>query len=92
MASCDYCKTLYFCHAIAWTLPSRNTKQKCHPINYNWGVDESGYTPCMHVVWFKRDLRIHDHIPLSTLAYIPVYILEPDLWNEPDMSTRQFLF
>lgn len=54
------------------------------------------YTPCMHVVWFKRDLRIHDHIPLSlaTLAgpTFPVYILEPDLWNEPDMSTRQFLF
>ena len=39
-----------------------------------------GYT----VVWFKRDLRVHDHAPLAhAAAHGPVlclYVLEPSLW------------
>jgi deoxyribodipyrimidine photo-lyase len=50
----------------------------------------------MQIVWFKRDLRIHDHDALTmALSYgdvIPVYILEPDLWQQPDMSHRQYIF
>lgn len=50
----------------------------------------------MQVVWFKRDLRIEDHQALSEAAkYGPVlllYILEPALWKQPDVSQRQYLF
>ena len=50
----------------------------------------------VEVVWFKRDLRIHDHEPLTLAAkkgpVLPIYIFEPDLWLQPDMSLRQYLF
>lgn len=50
----------------------------------------------MHIVWFKRDLRIEDHAALAgALAYgkvLPLYILEPELWRQPDMSHRQYVF
>lgn len=50
----------------------------------------------MNVVWFKRDLRTHDHKALSQALLsgpvLPIYILEPDLWQQPDLSQRQFLF
>lgn len=50
----------------------------------------------MQIVWFKRDLRVNDHAPLSKAiaagAVIPLYILEPDLWQQADMSHRQYMF
>ena len=50
----------------------------------------------MEIVWFKRDLRIHDHLPLATAAasgpVIPLYILEPALWQQPDMAQRHYDF
>ena len=50
----------------------------------------------MHIVWFKRDLRIYDHEALAQAAkrdhVLPLYILEPDLWHKPDMSYRHYLF
>ena len=51
----------------------------------------------MQVVWFKRDLRVHDHGALSqamagSVPKVLLYILEPDLWAQPDMSGRQFAF
>jgi deoxyribodipyrimidine photo-lyase len=50
----------------------------------------------MQVVWFKRDLRIYDHAALTCAAQngavLPLYILEPDLWAQPDMSFRQYEF
>ncbi|NDF15868.1 hypothetical protein EB061_11190, partial [bacterium] len=46
----------------------------------------------MHVVWFKRDLRILDHSPLSSAAragtVVPLYVFEPEVWRSPDMSAR----
>jgi deoxyribodipyrimidine photo-lyase len=46
------------------------------------------------VVWFKRDLRVHDHAPLAEAARLgPVlclYALEPALWQQPD-AARQHL-
>ena len=49
------------------------------------------------VVWFKRDLRTFDHEALiaatqRTEPIIPLYILEPDLWAQPDMSWRHYAF
>lgn len=48
------------------------------------------------VVWFKRDLRTVDHAPLAAAAergpVIPLLVIEPGLWAEPDASHRQFAF
>lgn len=50
----------------------------------------------MNVVWFKRDLRIHDNAALTEAAkngpVMPLYILEPDLWQQSDLSHRQYQF
>ncbi|MDJ0948842.1 MAG: deoxyribodipyrimidine photo-lyase [Alphaproteobacteria bacterium] len=48
------------------------------------------------IVWFKRDLRIADHLPLTRAAaagsVIPLYVVEPQLWRQPDRSGRQWAF
>lgn len=53
-------------------------------------------TAPLNVVWFKRDLRIEDHRPLAAAAQagnvMPLYIVEPDLWRQPDASARQWDF
>lgn len=53
------------------------------------------------IVWFKRDLRLADHRPLAAameaarapgLDLIPLYIVEPDLWSQPDAAGRHWEF
>ena len=49
------------------------------------------------LVWFKRDLRVQDHGPLLHAAelgepVIPLYVIEPEYWQLPDTSQRQWLF
>ncbi len=48
------------------------------------------------VVWFKRDLRLHDHAPLAEAARLgPVlclYLIEPGLWAQPDMAAQHYRF
>jgi len=48
------------------------------------------------VVWFKRDLRLHDHAPLLAAAahgpVLPLYIVEPELWTQADRSFRHWQF
>ncbi|EKF75390.1 deoxyribodipyrimidine photo-lyase [Alcanivorax hongdengensis A-11-3] len=48
------------------------------------------------VVWFKRDLRIGDHLPLWEACragpVLPLYIIEPQYWHQPDSSARQWQF
>lgn len=50
----------------------------------------------MQVIWFKRDLRVDDNEALSEAAkrgpVLPLYILEPELWQQPDMSARHYGF
>jgi len=50
----------------------------------------------INIVWFKRDLRLHDHAPLfNAAAYgpiLPLYIVEPDYWALPDSSRRHWNF
>lgn len=53
----------------------------------------------VQVVWFKRDLRTQDHAPLAEAAaapdlgpVLPLYIAEPEIWQGPDMSGRQWAF
>lgn len=49
------------------------------------------------VVWFKRDLRTHDHGPLLAAVetgrpVIPLYVVEPEYWQLPDTSDRHWGF
>ena len=50
----------------------------------------------LQIVWFKRDLRIVDHRPLTAAAergpVLPLYVVEPEWWQQPDASERQWLF
>ena len=50
----------------------------------------------LQIVWFKRDLRVVDHRPLSQAArrgpVLPLYVIEPELWRQRDASERQWLF
>ncbi|GHD50322.1 deoxyribodipyrimidine photo-lyase family protein (cryptochrome) [Marinobacter persicus] len=49
------------------------------------------------LVWYKRDLRVHDHGPLHAAArlgepVISLYVIEPEYWQQPDTSARQWEF
>lgn len=48
------------------------------------------------LVWFKRDLRWHDHLPLAKAAESGavrcIYIVEPQLWRQPDAALQHFEF
>jgi len=48
----------------------------------------------MQIAWFKHDLRISDHGPLTAALgdgeTIPLYIIEPELYKQPDMSFRHY--
>jgi deoxyribodipyrimidine photo-lyase len=49
------------------------------------------------LVWFKRDLRVHDHGPLARACQsgrpvICLYVIEPELWLLPEYSARQYDF
>lgn len=49
------------------------------------------------ILWFKRDLRVEDNPALAAAVagdgpFLPLYIVEPGLWAEPDMSARQWRF
>ena len=48
-------------------------------------------------MWFKRDLRIHDNVPLheaviTDLPTIPLYVIEPEYWQQPFASRRHWNF
>lgn len=48
------------------------------------------------LVWFKRDLRWHDHAALHAAAQHGtvrcVYVVEPTLWQQPDAARQHFEF
>ena len=50
----------------------------------------------LQIVWFKRDLRVHDHEALWRAAeqgpVLPLYIVEPEFWKQPDASGRHWGF
>jgi deoxyribodipyrimidine photo-lyase len=51
----------------------------------------------VNVVWFKRDIRIHDHLPLKQaiegkLPVLMIYIFEPDLITSPQYDTKHWRF
>jgi len=51
----------------------------------------------IQIVWFKRDLRISDHKPIyqastSKIPLLPIYIVEPEYWEQPFASRRHWHF
>jgi deoxyribodipyrimidine photo-lyase len=51
----------------------------------------------IQVVWFKRDLRLHDHAPLVAASQgdspiLLLYLFEPDLLAHPDSDIRHWRF
>lgn len=52
--------------------------------------------PEVHCVWFKRDLRVNDHLPLVKAgeagAVLPLYIIEPEVIAAPDFDALHWNF
>ncbi len=50
----------------------------------------------VQIVWFKRDLRLADHAPMTEAArrgpVLPLFVYEPELWSLPERSGRQDMF
>jgi len=48
------------------------------------------------LVWFKRDLRLHDHAALADAAahgpLLCLYVIEPSLWAQPDAARQHYEF
>jgi len=49
------------------------------------------------LVWFKRDLRVHDNPVLAEAGLLggrvlPLFIVEPEAWAQPDAAARQWRF
>ncbi|MCU6434575.1 DNA photolyase family protein [Undibacterium sp. Jales W-56] len=48
------------------------------------------------IVWFKRDLRWHDHLALHTAAshgtVLCVYVIEPRIWAQADAANQHYQF
>lgn len=56
-----------------------------------------GFTDMISLVWFKRDLRLHDHAPIFEAfkhdePVVFVYVFEPSLMSDPHYSARHFEF
>ncbi|MDZ4074016.1 MAG: deoxyribodipyrimidine photo-lyase, partial [Hylemonella sp.] len=49
-----------------------------------------------HLVWLKRDLRLHDHAALHAASrrgpVVCLYIVEPGLWQQPDAARQHYEF
>ena len=49
-----------------------------------------------NILWFKRDLRLHDHAALHAAAadgpVACLYVIEPKLWALPDVSAQHYEF
>ena len=53
-------------------------------------------TGLVQCLWFKRDLRVHDHAPLVSAAargpVLPVYLIEPEIIRAPDFDALHWQF
>ena len=51
----------------------------------------------IHIVWFKRDLRVNDHAPLAYavaegISVLPLYVIEEEYWQQDFASCRHWSF
>ena len=92
------CRAQHACSALNWVQPNTDWEghlaagQSCRRAYFrNMTSQET-----LQIVWFKRDLRVEDHAALSAAAkqgpVLPLYVAEPELWQLPDQSARQWAF
>ncbi|MEO1205749.1 MAG: FAD-binding domain-containing protein [Pseudomonadota bacterium] len=66
---------------VRMAIPSQTQRRKTLPLQ---------------VVWFKRDLRVHDHAALAGAAaagpVLPLFVAEPGLYAQPDAAGRHWAF
>ena len=53
--------------------------------------------PPIDIIWFKRDLRLRDHLPLYQVMHNPrpvllLYVFEPEVIADPHYSERHWRF
>ncbi len=52
--------------------------------------------PCKALIWFKRDLRMHDHAPLAQAALheqcVGLYVIEPKWLTSPEFDAQHLDF
>lgn len=81
---------------ITTDLLALNAQFQPNPANLRRTVGIRLDTLMAQIVWFKRDLRVDDHAPLAKAAQsgpvVPLYVVEPEYWREPDTSRRQWQF
>ena len=51
----------------------------------------------IQILWFKKDLRVIDHMPLvraceNKIPVLPIYLIEPSFWKQPFSSKRHWSF
>ncbi|MDC0053707.1 deoxyribodipyrimidine photo-lyase [Gammaproteobacteria bacterium] len=51
----------------------------------------------IHIVWYKRNLRVDDHAPMREAAadgvpVLPLYVVEPHYWQQKFSSRRHWYF
>ena len=51
----------------------------------------------IQILWFKKDLRVIDHLPLvraceNKIPVLPIYLIEPSFWRQPFSSKRHWSF
>lgn len=51
----------------------------------------------INIIWYKRDLRVQDHAPLTAAAHtgapiLPLYVIEPSVIHHYDFATRHYWF
>ena len=49
------------------------------------------------ILWFKRDLRLHDNLALLSaikagFPVLPLYVVEPNYWQQPFSARRHWHF
>ena len=53
-------------------------------------------TSPLHIVWFKRDLRLYDHAPLVTAAkcapVVGLYVYEPEVYGDAEFDAAHLEF
>lgn len=72
------------------------------PLFYKTDLTQSIYQapktmkPVVHVVWFKHDLRVHDHAALSEAcklgAVLPIFTWQAEVWGGADYATQHQCF
>jgi len=50
----------------------------------------------VHIVWFKKDLRVQDHQPLVEAAargpVLPLYLYEPEQLHHPEFGRHHLTY